>query len=79
MENAELYKIFKQTLPSQKAIANAMAIAGEVRQIIAGESDCIIHGDWKPENTTLGKIYDFSDVRKFGIRSKRCNQEHNFC
>ncbi|MBW2977524.1 hypothetical protein KY331_01645 [Candidatus Woesearchaeota archaeon] len=61
LENKRIFSYFKRTKPSKHAIAEAIKIAREVTRIIAEESDCLIHGDWKPEN---GLIYDFSDVRK---------------
>jgi hypothetical protein len=64
LQNERIYRKFKKDLPSKQAIDRAKKNAEEVKAIIREESGCLIHGDWKPENTELENIYDFSDVRK---------------
>jgi hypothetical protein len=55
------YRHFKRELSAYGNLADALEIAVECEAIIAEESDCIIQGDWKPDN---GLIYDFAGARK---------------
>lgn len=56
-------ELFREHYLSPDKIAGLMDWSDGIVSYIRQNANTVIHGDWKPENTEFGRLYDFSDVR----------------